>query len=100
MGSARLAWRSMNKLGNVASATVTDMIGMAWDELSTGDEAIVIGMGPGFVLDGVCLRMVSEDEVKAIRTRSTVRGRGLSPWTAIVVGGVAFATMAGVRSML
>lgn len=60
--SAKLAWKSMNKLGNVASATVTDMIAMAWDDMLPGDEAIVVGMGPGFVLDGVCLRMSSEND--------------------------------------
>merc|ERR1712181_31652 len=70
--SAKLAWRSMNKLGNVASATVTDMICMAWDDLNAGDQAIVVGMGPGFVLDGVSLRMVSEDEVKAIRRKANL----------------------------
>merc|ERR1719235_2170183 len=62
--SAKLAWKSMNKLGNVASATVTDMIAMAWDDMLPGDEAIVVGMGPGFVLDGVCLRMFSENDVQ------------------------------------
>merc|ERR1712176_1346157 len=76
--SAKLAWRSMNKLGNVASATVTDMIAMAWDELHVGDEAIVIGMGPGFVLDGACFRMVSEDEVTKIRAKSLSGGRTVS----------------------
>jgi len=97
--SAKLAWRSMNKLGNVASATVTDMIEMAWDELRTGDQAIVIGMGPGFVLDGVCLRMVSEDDVKTIRAKSMAGARAISPLTAVVAGGVALAAIACARSV-
>merc|ERR1712176_1606943 len=79
--SAKLAWRSMNKLGNVASATVTDMIAMAWDELHVGDEAIVIGMGPGFVLDGACFRMISEKDVDVIRHKSMAGGRAVSPLT-------------------
>merc|ERR1712187_398406 len=97
--SAKLAWRSMNKLGNVASATVTDMIAMAWDELHTGDQAIVIGMGPGFVLDGVCLRMVSEDDVKAIRAKSTGGSKIVSPWTAVVAGGIALAAIVCARGV-
>jgi len=97
--SAKLAWRSMNKLGNVASATVTDMIAMAWEELKTGDEAIVIGMGPGFVLDGVCLRMVSEDDVKAIRARATARTI-VSPMAAVAAGGAVLAVAACARSVL
>eukprot|EP00928_Gymnodinium_smaydae_P046294 TRINITY_DN3083_c0_g1_i1.p1 TRINITY_DN3083_c0_g1~~TRINITY_DN3083_c0_g1_i1.p1 ORF type:complete len:407 (-),score=77.15 TRINITY_DN3083_c0_g1_i1:339-1559(-) len=68
--SARLAWRSMDKLGNVASATITDMIAMAWDELQQRDEAIVVGMGPGFVLDGVSLRYVSERSLQKRRSAS------------------------------
>lgn len=56
--SSKLAWTSMKKSGNVASATVTEMIHMAWDQLPMDSEVIVVGMGPGFVLDGVCLRMV------------------------------------------
>jgi len=97
--SAKLAWRSMNKLGYVASATVTDMIAMAWEELHTGDEAIVIGMGPGFVLDGVCLRMVSEDDVKAIRARATAR-TAISPMAAVAAGGAVLAVVACARSVL
>merc|ERR1711862_977503 len=97
--SAKLAWRSMNKLGNVASATVTDMIAMAWDELHIGDEAIVIGMGPGFVLDGVCLRKVSEEDVKAIRAKS-LAGTKISPITAAVAGGIVFAAIACARNVL
>merc|ERR1711862_771 len=89
--SAKLAWRSMNKLGNVASATVTDMIAMAWDELRVGDQAIVIGMGPGFVLDGVCLRMVSENDVKAIRAKSTASTKAISPLTIAMAGGAVLA---------
>merc|ERR1711879_458471 len=87
--SAKLAWRSMNKLGNVASATVTDMIAMVWDELHIGDEAIVIGMGPGFVLDGACFRTVSEDEVKAIRAKSMAGNRATPPLMAVAAGGLA-----------
>merc|ERR1712227_831765 len=97
--SAKLAWRSMNKLGNVASATVTDMIAMAWDELHTGDQAIVIGMGPGFVLDGVCLRMVSESDIKAIRAKSIANPMAISPLTAAVAAGVSLAAIACVRSV-
>merc|ERR1711988_936329 len=89
--SAKLAWRSMNKLGNVASATVTDMIAMAWEELRTGDQAIVIGMGPGFVLDGVCLRMVSEGDVKTIRAKSIAGSKTMSPLATVVAGGVLLA---------
>lgn len=90
--SAKLAWKSMNKLGNVASATVTDMIAMAWDELHVGDEAIVIGMGPGFVLDGVCLRMTSEAAIK--RKRALRRFRETAMLPAIVVGTTAAALTA------
>lgn len=54
--SAILAKQSMDAVGNVASATVTDMLRMAWDEIAIDDEIVVVGMGPGFVLDGVCLR--------------------------------------------
>jgi len=97
--SAKLAWRSMNKLGNVASATVTDMIAMAWEELRAGDEAIVIGMGPGFVLDGVCLRMVSEDEVKAIRAKATATSK-ITPLTVAAAGGVVLAAVACARVVL
>merc|ERR1719356_1232613 len=53
--SAKLAWESMKSVGNIASATVFDMIRLVWDRLYEGDEAIVIGMGPGFVLEGACL---------------------------------------------
>jgi len=98
--SAKLAWRSMNKLGNVASATVTDMIAMAWDELHTGDQAIVIGMGPGFVLDGVCLRKVSEDDVKAIRAKSAGGSKAISLSTSVAAVGVALAVVAVARSIL
>merc|ERR1719420_1336782 len=69
--SAKLAWRSMNKLGNVASATVTDMIAMAWEELRTGDEAIVIGM-------------VSVDDVKEIRAKSIAGSKAISPLSVVV----------------
>merc|ERR1711862_709673 len=96
--SAKLAWRSMNKLGNVASATVTDMIAMAWDELHVGDEAIVIGMGPGFVLDGVCFRMVSAEEVKTIRTKTKAGGRANSSLVLASVGGIALAVFASARN--
>merc|ERR1719373_105584 len=85
-------WKSMNKLGNVASATVTDMIAMAWDELHVGDQAIVIGMGPGFVLDGVCLRMTSEAAIK--RKRALRRFRETAMLPAIVVGTTAAALTA------
>merc|ERR1711982_118655 len=98
--SAKLAWRSMNKLGNVASATVTDMIAMVWDELHIGDEAIIIGMGPGFVLDGVCMRMVSEEDVKAIRAKYISGTRAMSPLTAVMAGGMVFAAIACARSVL
>merc|ERR1711879_1132936 len=96
--SAKLAWRSMNKLGNVASATVTDMIAMVWDELHIGDEAIVIGMGPGFVLDGACFRMVSEEDVKKIRSKAIAGSRAISPLTVALAGGLALAAFAGARS--
>lgn len=96
--SAKLAWRSMNKLGNVASATVTDMISMAWDDLKAGDQAIVIGMGPGFVLDGVSLRMVSEDEVKSIRRKANLPQPSL-PLMAVLAGGAAIAAIACARTV-
>jgi len=54
--SEAIAWKSMARLGNVASATVLDMIRMAWGNLSKDSEVIVIGMGPGFVLDGVAMK--------------------------------------------
>jgi len=99
--SSKLAWRSMNKLGNVASATVMDMISMAWDDLNAGDQAIVVGMGPGFVLDGVSLRVVPEEEVKVIRAkaiRATCTDFTL-PLT-VLAGGALLAALACTRSGL
>jgi len=97
--SSKLAWRSMNKLGNVASATVMDMISMAWDDLNAGDQAIVLGMGPGFVLDGVSLRMVSGDEVKAIRKKSIKSySANLTLPLTLLAGGAALVAIACARS--
>lgn len=100
--SDALAWRSMRKLGNVASATITDMIDMAWDDLRVGDHAIVVGMGPGFVLDGVSLRMVSESDVDALREKPTQleTRRAKSTWSLLGVIRDVFATAQQLRYMV
>jgi len=67
--------------------------------LRSGDQAIVIGMGPGFVLDGVCLRMVSEDDVSAIRATYIRGAMTISPWTAAVAAGVTLAAIVCTRGI-
>lgn len=55
--SHRAGIASMADGGNLASATIIDMVSSAWKGLKNGDEMIAMGMGPGFVMDGVSMRM-------------------------------------------
>mmetsp|Transcript_101166 Transcript_101166/g.286697 ORF Transcript_101166/g.286697 Transcript_101166/m.286697 type:complete len:387 (-) Transcript_101166:124-1284(-) len=57
--SHEAALESMADGGNRASATIIDMLRSAWGRLKAGDEVIAMGMGPGFVMDGVAMRAVT-----------------------------------------
>lgn len=57
--SHEAAIESMANGGNLASSTVIDMVRWSWGHLQEHDEVIAMGMGPGFVMDGVAMRMKS-----------------------------------------
>jgi predicted naringenin-chalcone synthase len=57
--SEELATECMADGGNIASASVVDMIERTWKELENGNELICIGMGPGFVMCGAALKVLS-----------------------------------------
>lgn len=57
--SHKAAIASMANGGNLASATIIDMLRSAWGGLKKSDEVVAMGMGPGFVMDGVAMRMTS-----------------------------------------
>lgn len=52
------ALESMADGGNLASATIIDMLRCAWTRFQVGDEIVAMGMGPGFVMDGVAMQFV------------------------------------------
>ena len=54
--SEAAALASLRRGGNIASATVLDMLAEEWGRIQPGEELLVIGMGPGFVMAGAALR--------------------------------------------
>ena len=54
--SNTLATNCMADGGNIASVSVIDMIAKCWDKLGEGDQIVVVGMGPGFVMCGAALQ--------------------------------------------
>lgn len=56
--SEAAAYTSMRNGGNLASATILDMLAERWDTLHDGDAVLAMGMGPGFVMCGVALQAV------------------------------------------
>ena len=56
--SNELATTCMADGGNIASVSVIDMLARSWDEIGGGgdNQVVVVGMGPGFVMCGACLR--------------------------------------------
>jgi len=54
--SEELALVCMADGGNIASASVIDMIEKSWKQLTNMKEVLCIGMGPGFVMCGVALK--------------------------------------------
>merc|ERR1719235_2823501 len=56
--SHHAALASMADGGNLASSTIIDMVAEAWGKLKSGDEVVAMGMGPGFVMDGVAMKAV------------------------------------------
>ncbi len=54
--SEAAAYASMRNGGNLASATVLDIVSANWEAVAKKDsESIVVGMGPGFIMAGVAL---------------------------------------------
>ena len=52
-----MATKCMSDGGNIASASVIDIIEKSWNQLKNGDELVCIGMGPGVVLCGAALKV-------------------------------------------
>ena len=57
--SNELATTCMADGGNIASVSVIDMLARSWDDIGGGggdNQVVVVGMGPGFVMCGACLK--------------------------------------------
>ena len=70
--SEQLATDCMADGGNIASASVIDMIARSWELLPEGSELICVGMGPGFVMCGAAL--LRGADVKNVFERAETSG--------------------------
>ena len=54
-----LAFKNLRTVGNVSSSCVINMLRLAWDDVAIGDDLLVLGMGPGSIMDGSAMKMVA-----------------------------------------